>query len=199
MKNLLTAIILTLFCTTFLANAQDLDRVQGGKTITIAAKGIPADEIGVISGPVVVDKSSGTIKMPYLDNPIYVVGKTGRQVEDLLVSAYKQAGIFTTPVFVVTVSTDAAAVDTTFVQVGGNVAARRNVPYRQGLTLLAAIIDAGDLTEFGSRKVQVTRKGRTETYDYYSIKDRNMPLLPGDQIYVPNRGAFEGRPGKLVN
>lgn len=196
--NKFVTIFLILFALMMPAFAQDTDRVQGGKSISIAAKGIPTDEIATISGPYIVDKASGTIKMPYLDAPLRVVGMTGRQIENLLAGAYKKAEIFTTPVFVVTVSTDAGAVDTSFVAVAGSVGARRNVPYRQGLKLIDAIIDAGDITDFGSRHIQVSRKGKTETYDYFSIRHRNILLQPGDQIFVPQRGMFEGRPGKLV-
>lgn len=196
MRNILTLLVL---CVLSLGAvyAQQADKVKAGTLISISAKGIPSEEITLISGAYSVDKS-GTINMPYLNTPLRVVGMTGRQVETLISSAYKKAEIFTSPIFVVSMSTDDATLRTDYVQVGGYVAGRRNVPYRQELTLIAAIIDAGDITDFGSRYIQVTRNGKTETYDYFSVRDRNLKLQAGDQIYVPNRGITEGRPNKLI-
>lgn len=68
----------------------------------------------------------------------------------------------------------------------------------RGMTLLEAIVGAGDITDWGSRYVQVTRGGKTVTYDYFSIKDRAIPIQPNDRIFVPQRGIFEGRPAKLL-
>ena len=81
---------------------------------------------------------------------------------------------------------------------GGGVAMKKNVLWRRGMTLLEAIVGAGDITDWGSRYVQVTRGGKTVTYDYFSIKDRAIPIQPNDRIFVPQRGIFEGRPAKLL-
>lgn len=195
MKNLIT-VFLFLFTSSFLVNAQE-DRAEAGKSITISARGIPEEDMAKISGSYVVDKASGTIRMPYLPSPVYVKGKTGRQIEDMLTNAYLKADIYTSPIFNVTLTTDAAAMETKFVQVGGYVASKRNIPYRQGLTLYQAILDAGDITEFGSRNILVTRAGKTEKYNYFSVKDRALILMPGDQVTVTQRGVLEGRPNGL--
>ena len=39
---------------------------------------------------------------------------------------------------------------------------------------LIHILGAGDITDWGSRYVQVTRGGKTVTYDYFSIKDLSL-------------------------
>lgn len=196
MKKLLTVLFFLVLSALFITvQAQD-SRAETNKTIGISAKGIPAEEIAVISGSYSID-SSGTVNMPYLKSPLHVAGKTGRQIENMLAAEYKKQEIFTTPIFVVNISTDEANITTQFVQVSGYVGSKRSVPYRKGLTLLAAVLDAGDITEFGSGKIQLTRNGKTETYDYFSNKDRNILLKPDDAIFVPARGIFEGRPPKL--
>ena len=87
--------------------------------------------------------------------------------------------------------------ETRFIQVSGYVGKKSNLPYREGITLIEALLDAGDITDYGSRKIQITRGGVTRTYDYFSAKDRGIKLLPKDVIYVPRRPAFEGRPGSV--
>lgn len=69
---------------------------------------------------------------------------------------------------------------------------KKNVLWRRGMTLLEAIVGAGDITDWGSRYVQVTRGGKTVTYDYFSIKDRAIPIQPNDRIFVPQRGILKG-------
>ena len=63
--------------------------------------------------------------------------------------------------------------------------------------LIAAIVDCGDITDHGSREIQVTRGNQTQTYDYFSAKDRAIKLRPNDVIFVKLRGPFEGRPSKI--
>ncbi len=182
-----------------LSFAQSPDIVPSHGVIEIHAKGIPAEDASNISGIYNLD-SAGTIRMPQLPSDLAVlrvVGKTARQIEDMLAAAYKKAELYTNPTFVVRVQAEQENRDK-IVLVSGAVAARRNVLWRRGMTLLEAIIGAGDITEWGSRYVQVTRKGKTVTYDYYSTKDRAVPVQPNDRVFVPQRGIFETRPGGLL-
>lgn len=127
-----------------------------------------------------------------------MVGKTARQIEDMLMAAYKKAELYTAPTFLVKVQSSDARLTEHIVLVSGGVAMKKNVLWRRGMTLLEAIVGAGDITDWGSRYVQVTRGGKTVTYDYFSIKDRAIPIQPNDRIFVPQRGIFEGRPAKLL-
>ena len=90
-----------------------------------------------------------------------------------------------------------AAIDARYVQVTGYVGGKKNLPYREGMTLIQALIECGDITDFGSRKIQITRGKVTRTYDYISARDRAIKLMPHDSVYVPRRPAFEGRPDKI--
>ncbi|MEG1257447.1 MAG: hypothetical protein RSD12_00270, partial [Akkermansia sp.] len=66
------------------------------------------------------------------------------------------------------------------------------------ITLLRAVLEAGDITDFGSRYVLITRGGTTKTYDYFSVRDRALELKPNDQVFIKDRPMFEGRPNGLV-
>lgn len=78
-------------------------------------------------------------------------------------------------------------ISTRFVQVKGYVEQEGNVPYREGMTLLQAIVAAGDIKDFGSRTIRLTRDGKTGTYDYFNARDREILLKPGDSLLVPLR------------
>lgn len=116
----------------------------------------------------------------------------------MLAAAYKKAELYTSPTFLVKVQSSDVQLTQHIVLVSGNVAMKKNVPWRRGMTLLEAIVGAGDVTEWGSRYVQVTRGGKTVTYDYFSTKDRAIPIQPNDRVFVPQRGMFETRPSKLL-
>ncbi len=179
--------------------AQSPDIVPSHGTIEIQAKGIPAEDAGSISGIYTLD-GNGTIRMPQLPADVAVLrvaGKSPRQIEDMLTNAYRKAELYTNPTFLVRIQSTPDDKNL-IVLVSGAVAARRNVPWRRGMTLLEAIIGAGDITEWGSRQVQVTRKGKTVTYDYFSTKDRAILVQPNDRIFVPQRGIFETRPSGLL-
>jgi polysaccharide export outer membrane protein len=81
------------------------------------------------------------------------------------------------------------------VRVTGAVATPTSLPYRQGMTVLDVILEAGGVTEFASEnKTKLYRKvdGKTEIYKI-RLKDilrkgkldTNIPLEPGDVVTVP--------------
>lgn len=177
-----------------LGSAQSPDAVPPQGTIEIQVRGIPADDATAISGQYLLD-GNGTIRMPQLppgQDVLRVVGKTARQIEDMLMAAYKKAELYTSPTFLVKVQSSDARLTEHIVLVSGGVAMKKNVLWRRGMTLLEAIVGAGDITDWGSRYVQVTRGGKTVTYDYFSIKDRAIPIQPNDRIFVPQRGILKG-------
>lgn len=180
--------------------AESPDAVPAHGTIEIQVRGIPADDASAISGQYLLD-GNGTIRMPQLpagQDVLRVVGKTARQIEDMLSAAYKKAELYTAPTFLVKVQSSDIRLTEHVVLVSGSVAMRKNVLWRRGMTLLEAIVGAGDITEWGSRYVQVTRGKKTVTYDYFSVKDRAIPIQPNDRVFVPPRGIFETRPSQLL-
>lgn len=57
--------------------------------------------------------------------------------------------------------------------------------YRDGMKLQETIIEAGDLSNYASGAVIITRNGVSRTYDMDRIKrgkEENPPLLPGDVV-----------------
>ena len=181
-------------------SAQAPDAVPPQGSIVIQVRGIPSDDAETISGMYLLD-GNGTIRLPQLppgQDVLRVVGKTARQIEDMLMNAYKKAELYTYPTFQVKVQGSDVRLTEHIVLVSGSVAMKKNVLWRRGMTLLEAIVGAGDITDFGSRYVQVTRGGKTMTYDYFSITDRAIPIQPDDRVFVPQRGIFETRPSKLL-
>lgn len=181
---------------------QDMDIVRPNTVINVTAKAIPEEDLATISSAYTV-AADGTIRLPLLPpnaSTLRVAGLRARQVEDALVRAYVSAGIYISPTFLVQVDPNLTDVKNSemFIQVSGQVNRKGSVPYTRGITLLKAIVDSGDITDWGSRYILLTRGGQTKKYDYFSIRDRSIELKPNDQLYVPDRGLWEGRPNKLL-
>ncbi|MEG0332955.1 MAG: polysaccharide biosynthesis/export family protein [Akkermansia sp.] len=198
---ILTMIVAISAMTTGLAQ-QDMDIVRVNTVIKVTAKAIPEEDVATVSSQYTVG-TDGTIRLPLLpsgQSTVRVAGLNSRQVEDALVRAYVNAKIYTSPTFLVQVDPNLSGVENSgmFVQVSGNVGAKKSVPYIRGITLLRAVLEAGDITDFGSRYVLVTRGGTTKTYDYFSVRDRALELKPNDQVFIKDRPMFEGRPNGLV-
>ena len=198
MKYLMLAVVGLLLMPVFAQDAATEPRATKGGTVTVQFKNIPSEDINNVNGDYPVSREDGTISMPYLSGRVSVTGLTARQVENKLRSLYLAQEIYSDPIIMANVGPKGeAAVDSRYVQVAGYVAGKKNLPYREGMTLIQALIECGDITDFGSRKIQVTRGKVTRTYDYFSARDRSIKLLPSDSIYVPRRPAFEGRPDKI--
>ncbi len=173
-------------------------RATKGGTVVLQFKNIPSEDVGNVNGEYSVSREDGTISVPYLSGRVRVVGMTARQVENSLRSLYLSQQIYSDPIVMANVGPKGeVAVDTRFIQIAGYVREKKNLPYREGVTLIQALIDCGDITDFGSRKIQVTRGKVTRTYDYFSARDRAIKLLPNDSVFVPRRPAFEGRPDTI--
>lgn len=198
MRQLLLLLVSMLVLPVFAQDAVTEPRASKGGTVTVQFKNIPSEDIGNVSGDYAVSREDGTISMPYLSGRVSVVGLTARQVENKLRSLYLSQQIYSDPIVMANVGPKGeTAIDTRYIQVTGYVGSKRNLPYREGITLIQALIECGDITDFGSRKIQVTRGKVTRTYDYFSARDRAIKLLPSDSIFVPRRPAFEGRPDKI--
>lgn len=83
------------------------------------------------------------------------------------------------------------------VRVTGAVRTPRSMPYRQGMTVLDAVLEAGGLTEFSApNRAKLYRKGKDKTtvidveLDDILHKGKlqtNISLKPGDVVTVPER------------
>lgn len=191
-------LLLVLASPSFAQLASEEPRVVKGASFSLTFRNIPSEDASIVNGEYTVSQKDGTVALPHLKGRVHVVGKTARQVEDLVATLYREQGIYTNPI--VSVALDPSftkALTERHVLVSGKVAVQKNLIYRPGLTLLQAIIECGNITDQGSRYIQVTRKNMTQTYDYFSARDRNIRLVPDDVIFVPDRGAFEARPSRI--
>lgn len=178
-------------------NSTEPRAVKGGH-IQVALKNIPAEDVANVTAEYTVNRGDGTISLPYLSGRIRVEGMTARDIESIVRSSYISQQIYSDPIVQISLGAkNEVPVETRFVQVSGYVGKKANLPYREGMTLIEALLEAGDITDYGSRKIQITRGTVTRTYDYFSARDRNIRLLPKDVIFVPRRPAFEGRPSSV--
>ncbi len=199
MKNLVQLLVLCFaFASMALVSmAQDAStepRVIRGSKVVLIFKNLPTGESANVDGEYQVSRSDGTILLPFLQGRLNVLGKTARQVEDMVRSQYISQKIYSDPIVIARVGHKGEELEARYVQVTGYVQVKKNLPYREGITLIQALIDCGDISDHGSRRVQITRGSVTRTYDYFSARDRSIKLMPNDVIYVPRRPAFEGRP-----
>lgn len=198
MQVMMMVVLILLALPVLAQDAATEPRATKGGTVVLQFKNIPSEDVNNVNGEYPVSREDGTISVPYLSGRVKVVGQTARQVENSLRSLYLSQQIYSDPIIMANVGPKGeVAVDTRYIQVAGYVREKRNLPYREGVTLIQALIDCGDITDFGSRKIQVTRGKVTRTYDYFSARDRAIRLLPNDSVYVPRRPAFEGRPDKI--
>ena len=76
-----------------------------------------------------------------------------------------------------------------FFYVGGEVRAPSRYNWSEDVTLLKAINTAGGFTDYANRrKVEVARDKGKQTYDCEELRqhpDKDVPIQPGDSIYVP--------------
>lgn len=199
LKTLLKGLLLLVFAMPLLAqDAATEPRATKGGTVVLQFKNIPSEDVANVNGEYPVSREDGTISVPYLSGRVKVVGQTARQVENALRSLYLSQQIYADPIIMANVGPKGESpVDTRYIQIAGYVREKRNLPYREGITLIQALIDCGDITDFGSRQIQVTRGKVTRIYDYFSARDRTIKLMPNDSVYVPRRKPFEGRPDKI--
>lgn len=172
--------------------------VKGG-AVNITFKNIPSEDANNVNGRYTVNRGDGTIQLPYISGRTSVLGKTARDIENAIRSQYIAQKIYKDPIVQVTLGAveQQSELDRRYVQVTGYVTAKKNLPYREGMTLVEALLECGDVTDFGSRYIQITRKGVTRKYDYFSAKDRAIVIYPGDIIFVPRRSIWEGRPSTV--
>ena len=180
-------------------NAAPTPTARPNSRVVVEFRGIPPEDKANVDGGYTVSNSDGTIALPYLSGRIAAAGKTADQLQRIIEAEYKKQEIYANPIVYVQVGSEQEilAASQRYVQVSGYVARKANIPYRPDMTLFEAILECGDITDFGSRKIQVTRGNQTREYDYFSARHRNIKLCPNDSIVVQKRGPFETRPSGL--
>jgi len=124
---------------------------------------------------------AGYITLPLI-NDVRVGGLTTSEAEKLILETYQNGGFYNK--IAVTVVCKDMIQEQTY-SVTGETAKRGLFPYREGMTLLEAVIQAGDLSRFANGTVILTRNGVSTTYDLDRIKrgkDENPLIRPRDVI-----------------
>jgi protein involved in polysaccharide export with SLBB domain len=177
--------LFALFC----MSAPVLAQIQAGRAIIITISGVPTEEKARfdVNYPV---SESGMINMPLIGQ-VKAAGLRADELQAVLQSRYKSAGIYTHPTFQV-IDSSAGKIVEQLVVVGGQVRRPGPVPYNRNLTLYQAIQNAGGATEFGSMKrVKLIRNGQQKLYDLTILKFMQIPLEPDDTIEIPQKKIIE--------
>ena len=157
--------------------------LRAGDTFDLRIGGVPADEMGVITGNYTID-GDGFMNISYLSK-LRVGGMTASQIQSLVERSYVDRGIFTHPTVVITVNPGAR-----FVNVGGSgMKGESRVPYTPDMTLLTAITAGGGLNDYADpKRVRLLRSGQVQVINCNEIRrnpEKDIKLLPGDIIQVP--------------
>lgn len=128
-------------------------------------------------------KSDGTITLPLIGR-VKAAGRSTGELEREIYGKYVPEYFRRLTVIVSNQSR--------FFYVMGNVRSPNRHPYTSGMTVLKAIAAAGDFTDFANRgDVEITRaNGQKEKVNAVRVlegKDLDLPIYPGDQIFVPRR------------
>jgi len=139
-------------------------------------------------------RPDGKISVPLIGD-VQAGGKTAEEVAALI--KQKLSSYIREPSVAVIVSELRSHEFLSRVRVTGAVRTPRSMPYRQGMTVLDAVLESGGLNEFAApNRSKLYRKGKdkTEVYDIdlgdilnKGRLDTNLNLRPGDVVTVPER------------
>jgi len=121
----------------------------------------------------------GFVNIP-LGGQIRAAGLTQSQLERAIERRLVEQKIFRWPTATINVPNVSR-----FVTVGGAVRGPGRYPWSADMTITSALMSAGGPTEWGGKRIYLTRSGEVRRYDYKKIKARpadDERVLPGDQI-----------------
>lgn len=183
MNKKIIALILCLFS---LLGSQAYSQIVAGRGIEIRIQGVPPEEKARIDGLYTVS-GTGTVRMPLLNGEISISGLSPTAAAVKLESAYKNAGIYTTPTFQIqTSASDSVRQDV--VTISGYVRAPGPKPHTPGMTLFQAVAAGGGANEFGDiKRVLLMRGKNSREYNLNNMQDRNIVLQANDTIDIPEK------------
>jgi polysaccharide biosynthesis/export protein len=139
-------------------------------------------------------RPDGKISVPLIGD----VEAGGRTPGEVAESIKKQLGFYIRDPNVVVIITELRSHEfLSRVRVTGAVRTPKSMPYRQGMTVLDVVLEAGGVNDFASpNRTKLYRKGKERT-DVFEIElgdilnkgrlETNLLLRPGDVITVPER------------
>lgn len=190
----LIGVVFGVFCFSLTSHA---GVIKVGDAVQVALRGVPAAEQAKVNGQFRV-RDDGSIRIPIINVNIKAAGQKPATVERKIEEAFKKAQIYVSPTISIQVVPGGdGVVFQKIISVGGHVKKPGRVQFREGMTLLEAIQQAGDRSAFGSKNIFLTRKnpktGKLIRYKY-SIKDpahQSLKVYPNDLIEVPQKAIFE--------
>lgn len=186
----LTALLTTLVATLIMAASLPAGaQIAIGRPLHITIQGVPTEEAQRVTGSYQVS-SDGTINMPYIGQ-VRAAGLSTAALASAIETAYRKAGIYTTPTIQVVSEDLGATLRENVVTVGGQVRQPGPVKFVPGLTLFQAITNRGGATEFGAmNRVLVHRAGKVRVYDCTKPEFQATELSADDTIEVPQKNAL---------
>src|SRR5882672_4796923 len=144
-----------------------------------------------IAGPV---RPDGKISVPLIGD----VEAGGRTPPEVAETIKKQLSVYIRDPNVAVIITELRSHEfLSRVRVTGAVRTPRSFPYRQGMTVLDAVLEAGGVNDFASPNRTKLYRKRNDKIDVFEIElgnilnkgqlQTNLPLRPGDVLTVPER------------
>ena len=157
--------------------------IRPGDAFDLRISGVPSDDSGLISSNYTVD-GQGYMNLSYIGK-VKVAGKSASEAQSLVEHMYVTEGIFTHPTVSINIAPTAR-----FVNVGGpGVKAGVRVPFTADMTLMSAILAAGDFNDFADQKhVNLIRGSKVTIVNCKEVRrnpSKDVAVLPGDTIQVP--------------
>lgn len=182
----LCLIVLSFFNSPVMAEDEELYHIGVDDTISINVWKNPELTVQVPVRP------DGMVSMPLIGD----VQAGGLTPEEVANSIQNKLRIYIRDPRVAVIVTDLVSHEyLSRVRVTGAVVAPTSIPYRQGMTVLDVVLEAGGLTEFASANgTKLYRKENGETKIFkIRLKDilnkgkleTNLPLMPGDVVTIP--------------
>ena len=170
--------------------------IKKGDTLQLSLKGVPANEQVKVNGEYRV-RDSGNIRIPIINENIATAGRTPEQVERNIEEAFKKAGIYTAPTISLQIIEN-GVLEGKVISIGGQVRRPGRVQYREGMTLVEAVQQAGDRTPFASKYVYLTRKNKEgklvrQKYNIKKQEVQTLRLYPNDLLTIPQKKGFIDR------
>lgn len=161
--------------------------LKPGDKVRVTITGVPAGDQQSMALQMYIVSNEGTIRLQHLKGEVRAAGLTPTALARQIEANYKVARIYTNPAINISRSDDATTVQT--VTVSGNVRVPGSTVFRPGMLINDAISEKGGPDDFANmKKVRLVRAGKTREMDLSSISsnpERNIPLQPGDTIFVP--------------
>lgn len=174
--------------------------IKTGDILEISLKGVPPAEQAKVYSKLEV-RDNGIIRIPMINVDVRVAGRLPNSVERSIEAEFKKAEIYSAPTISIQVheKKDDEEVTQKVVIVGGEVGRSGRVQFRDGMTLMEALEQAGGRSTFASKYLYLTRmdhkSGKLLRHKllYKDPKTKALKLKPDDLLNVPVRGAVIDR------